>query len=67
MSFERPNLHFTVRKKHPQLAANFEDLVAETKKALAAGRDPESTIVYTLTRKEAQEVAAVLRVSLELG
>ncbi|GAB4814000.1 hypothetical protein N2152v2_001046 [Parachlorella kessleri] len=61
MSFERPNLHFTVRKKHPQLAANFEDLVADTKVALAAGRDPEATIVYTLTRKEAQEVATVLR------
>ncbi|GAB4813998.1 hypothetical protein N2152v2_001044 [Parachlorella kessleri] len=63
MSFERPNLHFTVRKKHPQLAANFGDLVADTKMALAAGRDPEATIVYTLTRREAQEVAVVLRVA----
>ncbi len=62
MSFERPNLHFAVRKKHSQLAANFGDLVEEAEKKAALGEAMDPTIVYTLTRREAQDVAAALQV-----
>lgn len=69
MSFERTNLGFTVRKKCANLAANFKELLEKAGAGAGAGArearapaDVSPTIVYTLTRKEAQEVAAALQV-----
>lgn len=65
MSFERPNLHFSVRKKRPNLASNFEELLAEAQRVQQGGgglADFPPTIVYTLTRREAQDVATALQV-----
>jgi hypothetical protein len=45
-SFERPNLHFSVRGK-AGLAADLADLVEEK----AGGREVEPTVVYALTTK----------------
>ncbi len=45
-SFERPNLHFSVRRKSG-LAADLSELVGEKE----AGREVEATVVYALTTK----------------
>jgi hypothetical protein len=57
MSFERTNLHFTVRRKASGLAGNFSELLRQS-----AGGAGEPAIVYTLTTREAEEVAAALQV-----
>ncbi|PRW18345.1 putative ATP-dependent DNA helicase [Chlorella sorokiniana] len=55
MSFERPNLHFSMQRKQAALAANFGPLLAAAERG-----ELEPTIVYTLTKREAAEIAAEL-------
>jgi RecQ family ATP-dependent DNA helicase len=62
MSFERPNLYFSVARKKAPLAANFEPLV----RAAARG-ELGPTIVYALTKAEVRDVAAELQVGSRKG
>jgi superfamily II DNA helicase RecQ len=47
-SFERPNLHFSVRSKHSDVLANFRELMEAHGKGEAM-----PTIIYTISRKYA--------------
>ena len=59
MSFERPNLELAVRQRtSTDVAANLSELIA----ARQSGGPPEPTIVYTITRGDAENVAQVLEV-----
>eukprot|EP00887_Chlorella_sp_A99_P003535 scaffold7.g3535.t1 len=60
MTFERPNLHFSVRRKSggrdaAALQRNFSELIEEAQKGQL-----QPTIIYTLTRNEAADVAVAL-------
>ncbi|KAK9817749.1 hypothetical protein WJX72_001612 [[Myrmecia] bisecta] len=57
MTFERPNLHFTVRKKAAGRAVdNFPELLDQHRRGAV-----QPTIIYTLTRKEAESLHAELQ------
>ena len=60
-SFERPNLKFEVCRKSGSMASSLKPLADEiTAQAQQNGGIIEPTIVYTVTRRETQEVADVL-------
>ena len=59
MSFERTNLELAVRQRTAgDIAAQLSELIA----ARRAGGPPEPTIIYTITRGDAEKVAQVLEV-----
>ena len=59
MSFERTNLELAVRQRSAgDIAAQLGELIA----ARRAGGPPEPTIIYTITRGDAEKVAQVLEV-----
>lgn len=61
-SFERPNLKFEVSRKSGSMASSLQPLIEEiAAQAEQSGGLVEPTIVYTVTRRETQEVAEVLR------
>ena len=57
MSFARSNLELAVRQRtSADIASNLSELIA----ARHSGGPPEPTIVYTITRGDAEKVAQVL-------
>jgi superfamily II DNA helicase RecQ len=60
MPFERTNLHLSVelREGGPQRA--LRGLLERRRVALAAGRTPEPTLIYCLSRTQVDEVAGAL-------
>lgn len=57
-SFERPNLMFEVAPKGPTYAFSFRSLVEEmVAEAARPGGKIDPTIIYTISRKESEEIA----------
>lgn len=52
MSFQRPNLHFSARKREGGMEGALSEVLARCRDARKAGQPPEPTLVYALTTNQ---------------